>query len=65
MNIHPEYIVDEKSNKKAVVITYNEWKKLLEALEELEDIKAYDLAKSLNDESISFDKVVNEIEAGI
>ncbi len=35
---HPEYIVDERSNKKALVILMDEWNSILEEMEELNDI---------------------------
>jgi len=31
--IHPEYIIDEHANKKAVVIQFPEWEKLFEERE--------------------------------
>lgn len=59
--IHREYLTDENGNKKAVVIPLAEWHKIIEALEELDDIKAYDKAKSVNSEPVSFEEVVQQI----
>ena len=39
-----------------------EYEKIIEALEELEDIKAYDRAKSRKSEPIPFDQAQKEIE---
>lgn len=64
ITIHPEYVVDENQNKKAVIIPFIEWKQILEEIEELEDIRAYDAAKSEKDEIISFEKAVQEIRKG-
>jgi hypothetical protein len=65
MNVHAEYIVDEHLNKKAVIIPYSEWKEILEAMEELDDIRAYDQAKvEADDEVMDFDRAVAEIKAG-
>ncbi len=61
--IHAEYIVDEKSQKKAVVIPIKEWIKILEEIEELEDIREYDKAKYAEDEEIPFDIAIKEIES--
>ncbi|MDC7239171.1 MAG: hypothetical protein PQJ50_02295 [Spirochaetales bacterium] len=36
---------------------------MLEQLEEIDDVKAYDAAKANDDEVIPFDQAVNEIEA--
>lgn len=39
-----------------------EYQKILEELEELEAIRAYDLAKADNDEVIPFEQAIVEIE---
>jgi hypothetical protein len=41
MKTHAQYITDEKGKKKAVIFDIKEYKKLLHALEELEDKKAF------------------------
>ncbi len=41
---HEEYVVDRDGERKAVLLPW-EWQTVLEALEELEDIRAYDEAK--------------------
>lgn len=64
MNIHAEYIVDENLNKKSVVIPYSEWQEIIEEMEELDDIRAYDKSKQEDDSLIDFDKAVAEIKAG-
>jgi hypothetical protein len=61
IDLHPEYIMDERRHKKAVVLPYPEWEKVLEEMEELEDIRAYDAAKVDNDEILPFDQAVEEI----
>ena len=52
--IHEEYVVDVDGNKKAVVVPMSEWQKILDALEERDDIKAYDEAKSKPSNPIPF-----------
>jgi len=65
MNVHPEYIVDENLNKKSVVIPYAEWKEMVEEIEELNNIRAYDRAKQdVEDELVPFDEAIMEIRAG-
>ncbi len=64
MNLHPEYIVDENSNRKAVVLPYSEWENIIEEIEELEDIRAFDQAKSEDNEVIPFEQAIQEIEDG-
>jgi len=66
MNIlHPEYIVDSNQAPKSVVLPINEWREILSAIEELEDIKAYDEAKLTSDEIIPFDQALNEIDTDV
>lgn len=64
MKLHPEYIVDESLNKKSVVIPYVEWEGIVEKMEELEDIRAYDRAKRKEEDALlGFDEAVMEIRA--
>ena len=56
------YIVDETGNRTGVVLDIAEYRNLLEELEELETLRAYDAAKSSGDEPIPFDQAVAEIE---
>ena len=65
MSINSKYIVNEQQHKKSVVIPYSKWKTILEYIEELEDIKAYDQAKSENLETILFEQGVQEIQKGL
>lgn len=62
--IHEDYIVDEQGRQKAVVVPIDEWRKILEALEDLDDIRAYDEAKSCPTDSIPFEEAVREIRKG-
>jgi hypothetical protein len=65
MNVHPEYIIDENLNRKSVVIPYAEWEAIVEEIEELDDIRAYDRAKQqVEDELLPFDEAVKEIKTG-
>jgi len=60
MNFHPKYIV-ENDKVQAVIIQMDEWQKIQEQLEMLEDLEAYDKAKKESSEIISFDQAVKEI----
>ena len=55
------YVVDEQGNRIGVVLDIADYHKLLEELEELESIRAYDAAKSSGDEAIPFEQAVAEI----
>ena len=63
VDLKERYVVDEAGNRVAVLIDIEEYQKVLEALEELESIRAYDEAKGSNDEIISFDQAIKEIES--
>ena len=66
IKVHPEYIVDENSNRKSVVLPYSEWENIIEEMEELDDIRAYDQVKNeIEDEVVPFEQAVKEIEDGI
>ena len=56
------YVVDEQGNPIGVVLDIADYRKLLEELEELESIRAYDAAKASGDEAIPFEQAVSEIE---
>lgn len=64
--LHPEYVVDANKQPKAVLLPMSEWKQVLDDLDELTDIRAYDEAKSASDsdEKIPFDLAVQEIQEG-
>jgi PHD/YefM family antitoxin component YafN of YafNO toxin-antitoxin module len=61
-NFSEKYLVDENGNQIAVVLDLADYKKLLEELEELDAIRAYDTAKASEDEIIPFDQAIDEIE---
>lgn len=62
INRKERYVVDERGNRVAVLLDLDEYRKLLEELEEMESIKAYDAAKTSDDEAIPFEQAVAEIE---
>ena len=62
VNIYPEYIVDEKQKRKAVLLSLIEWDRIVEDIEELDDIRAYDSVKEQRSEAIPFEQAVREIQ---
>ena len=60
--VNEGYVVDENGARVGVILPMEEYRKLMEELEELESIRAYDAAKSSGDEAIPFDQAVREIE---
>jgi PHD/YefM family antitoxin component YafN of YafNO toxin-antitoxin module len=63
--VQPQYIVDDQQNRMAIILPVEEWKKILEELEELEDLRAYDEAHSGSREAIPFEQAVSEIQEGL
>lgn len=57
------FITDSQGDRTAVVLDIEEYERLLDELDELEAIRAYDAAKASDDERIPFDQAVAEIEA--
>jgi len=64
ITIHPEYVVDNTKKPKAIVLPLPEWEKVVEELEELDDIRAYDQAKKSSKEKLPFAQAVREIQTG-
>jgi hypothetical protein len=62
MQLKEKYVTDEQGNRIGVFLGIEEYQKLLEQLEELESIQAYDDAILLNEEEIPFELVISEIE---
>ena len=62
MQLMEKYVTDEQGNRIGVFLGIEEYQKLLEQLEELESIQAYDDAILLNEEEIPFELVISEIE---
>ena len=45
IRFHGHYLVDEEGNRKAVVVPISDWEQIVDALEELDDIRACDEAR--------------------
>lgn len=58
-----QYITDSNGKKLSVVLPIEDYKKLLEELEELEDIRLYDEAMATEGASIPVDVAFKQIEA--
>jgi len=57
-----KFLVDDHGEKIAVVLGISEYEKLLDELDELDAIKAYDAAKASGEDSIPFEDAFTEIE---
>ncbi len=63
MTLHRNFIVDGTGNKVAVMIDIKDYKKMVDAVEELEDIRAYDKATTRKQKLILAKEAFKEIEA--
>jgi len=61
-NVKERYVTDGQGNRVAVLLEVEEYRRLLDALEELESIRAYDTAVAVRDDAIPFDKAVEELK---
>ena len=57
-----KYVTDRRGQKIAVVLSIEDYKKILADIEELESIRAFDAAKASGEEAIPFSKATQEIE---
>ncbi|MCG3197189.1 MAG: hypothetical protein GHCLOJNM_01674 [bacterium] len=62
VTVHPNYVVDEQENRKSVILSMEEWERIVDELEELDDIRAYDAAKAKSQEAVLFEQAVREIQ---
>ena len=60
--VNPRYVVDESGHRVSVIISMDQYREFLEALEELESIRIYDAAKAAPEEIVDFERAVEEIE---
>lgn len=57
ISIKQKYIVDTKGNTTNVILTKKDYDRLVEYIEELEDVAAYDRAKAVYKSATSWRKV--------
>jgi hypothetical protein len=62
VNTKEKYVTDGQGNRIAVMLEVEEYRRLLDALEELESIRAYDTAVAVREDAIPFDKAVEELK---
>ena len=59
-----QYLTDARGRKNSVIIPIGHWRKILRDLEDLDDIRAFDAAKTGSQETIPFEQAVREIQEG-
>jgi PHD/YefM family antitoxin component YafN of YafNO toxin-antitoxin module len=57
-----QFVVNERGEKVAVVISIEEYEKILEELEDLEAIREYEEAKASGETPVPFDEAIARIE---
>jgi len=62
VKVKERFVVDDQGKKMEVVLPIDEYEKILEELEELESIRAFDTAKAEADEALPADQAFAEIE---
>ena len=62
MVLKERFIVDENGKRIGVLLDIEDYHRLLEELEELEAIRAYDAAKASDDEVLPLEQALAEIE---
>jgi len=58
----PQFLTDAKGERIAVVISIEDYEKILEELEDNEAIREYEEAKASGETSVPFDEAVARIE---
>ena len=62
MELKKRYLIDEDGKRVGVVLDIKDYRRLLEELEELETLRAYDAAKASGDQAIPFEEAVRGSE---
>jgi len=62
IDLKERYVVDGSGQRVGVLLGIEEYSRLLEELEELESLRAYDAAKASRDEAIPLEQAISEIE---
>ncbi|MEN9309631.1 MAG: hypothetical protein RL173_3563 [Fibrobacterota bacterium] len=59
--LHPQFVHDASHATTAVLVPWEEWKAVVEELEELDALRAYDAAKAEPQEFVDFEDAVKEL----
>lgn len=61
IDLHPQYVVDAKGDRTAVMLPVDEFRALLQELDMREDVAAYDRAKDEGGPTTSYDVLRREL----
>ena len=62
VSLNENFVVDKKGHKVGVFLDFKTYKHMVDEMEELDDIRAFDEAKAAKDEAIPFKQAIQEIE---
>ena len=62
ITLRERFVIDKDGKRTVVLLDIEQYNNLMEELEELESIRAYDAAKSSGEEAIPFEQAIKEIE---
>ena len=60
IDVKEQYVVDDQGNKTGVILDIEVYKRIMDELEELECLRAYDAAKASGDKSLPFEQAVDK-----
>ena len=60
--IRAQYVVDDEGNRVAVLLPIEDYERLMDDLDELYDVRAYDAAKAEGGEAIPWEQLKAELE---
>ena len=60
--LQEQYLTDREGKRVGVVLDMEQFQRIVEELEELEDIRAFDAAQASVEETIPFEQAIAEIE---
>jgi ribosome maturation factor RimP len=58
--VKPQYITDENGAKISVILPVDEYERIIQELEDIEDVKLYDKVKNAKEVSIPFDDYLKQ-----
>lgn len=60
--LHPQFVQDASRTTTAVLVSWEEWQAVVEELEELDDLRAWDKAKSGVQEIVAFEDAIQDLD---
>ena len=62
IEIHPQFVVDETGERRSVVLSIDEYERLMELIEDLNDAAALDSAIAGSKQLEDFDSVIDDLK---